>query len=121
MKKRLNECPVCGDELIIKEYECSRCGTQIRGSFENKKDVEGLTGDQFDLIKIFIRCYGNIGEFARILSISRPTAKARIHRLGESLGLKMNDTEKPPVADILDALEKDEISIDEAIVRIKGK
>ncbi len=121
MKKSISKCPKCGAKLFVREYECERCGTRIIGSFVNADKFAGLTVSQMELLRTFIATFGNIGEVAKILGVSRPTAKARIKALGESMGIKMNYYDGEIVSSVLTAIENGEISVDEAIERMKGK
>ncbi len=117
MKNFLTRCPKCGGRLVIRGYECETCGTQIRGVFS----VGGqISDEQMELIKLFISVYGNIGEFAKKLGVSRPTARARLRELGISLGLNM-DREEESSSEVLDALERGEISVEEALQKLKDK
>ncbi len=119
MKKSLSRCPKCGRRLFIREYECHRCGTKIIGEFEMFCVFEGLEQEYLEILRAFISTYGNIGEVAKILGVSRPTAKARIQQLGEALGIKMQSYEFESNLAILEAIEKGEISIDEALEKIR--
>jgi len=120
MKKSLLNCPVCSEKLHIREYGCANCGTKISGMFEMQSSIGELNATQMELLRAFIASYGNIGEVARILGISRPTARVRIRELGEAIGIPMQYSGESP-SGVLDALEKGEISVDEAIERMRGK
>ncbi len=121
MKKSMNSCPKCGARLLVREYECERCGTRIIGNFQNTDKFAGLTVSQMKLLHTFVATFGNIGEVAKILGVSRPTAKARIKALGESMGIKMNYYDGEVASTVLTAIENGEISVDEAIERMKSK
>ena len=117
MKNSLTHCPKCGGKLVDREYECETCGTQIRGVFS----IGGqISDEQMELIKLFISVYGNIGEFAKKLGVSRPTARARLRELGKSLGLNMDHGEESS-SEVLDALERGEISVEEAIQKLRER
>ena len=120
MSKELKYCPVCGSKLMITEYQCPSCGTKISGEFYPEESVIKLSDEQMEILKIFVASYGNIGEVARYLGVSRPTAKARIRQIGEALGAEPYEVERVSIKDVLDALERGEISVDEAVDRIKG-
>jgi len=120
MSKELKNCPVCGSKLMITEYQCPSCGTKISGEFYPEESAIKLSDEQMEILKIFVASYGNIGEVARHLGVSRPTAKARIRQIGEALGAEPYEVERIAVKDVLDALERGEISVDEAVDRIKG-
>ena len=119
MKKSLSDCPKCGEQLMISEYECSRCHTRVSGKFENTGIFGNLTPGQIELLKTFIVTYGNIGEVAKLLRVSRPTARHRITELGTDMGLTMSEEYNPEARMILDALEKGNISVEEAISKMK--
>ena len=118
MQKILGKCPGCGEKMVIREYECPRCGIHIRGNFQPVENSGYLAPEIMELIKIFGSSYGNIGEVATRLGVSRPTAKARITDLGRVLGVRVSETGKEEQDTILAALESGEISVDDAIEKL---
>ena len=83
-------------------------------------EFDYLSIEQLNFIETFIRCRGSIKEVERELGISYPTVRAKLDEVIESLGYLSKETKgKHENNDILDALEKGEISAEEAINKLK--
>jgi len=119
MKKSLERCPACNTYLEVTEYTCPRCRTKISGRFEQSKSELKLPKGFMNVLKLFITSYGNIGEVAKYLGVSRPTARIRIEQLGKALGITMRDREKTDALEILEYLDRGELNVDEALDKIK--
>jgi len=118
-KKIVSICPVCGGPLTITELKCSNCGTIIQGTFEFDRFM--LLDDlDKEFLTEFLKSRGNIKEVQARLDISYPTAKARLDRLLKNLGLYDESEEKMTKEEILERLEKGEITAEEAIELLKG-
>lgn len=66
----------------------------------------------------FLKARGNIKEVERLLKISYPTVKARLESLLASLGIK-EEASSDYQESILDAIDRGEIKVDEAIKLLK--
>ena len=65
-------------------------------------------------------CRGNIKDVEKELGISYPTVRAKLDEVINSLGYKSNSKNlKSSTSDVIEALEKGEISPQEAIERMK--
>ncbi|MDD3625705.1 MAG: DUF2089 domain-containing protein [bacterium] len=124
VKKVLNQCPVCGKDLYIKELKCDSCGTEYKGKFEIC-DICKLPQDQIDFIRIFIKNQGNIKGVEKDLNISYPTVKNKlaqvIRALGFEIQIEIEEAEEELVKErnkILSMLETGEISSDEALSKL---
>ena len=115
-----NECPVCGGELKIEKVSCTDCDMQMTGTFY-MLGFAGLTEKQLDFIKVFIKCKGNIKEVEKELGISYPTVKARLDEVAGALDVEIEDEGKQVNTDVLESLEKGELSVDEALNILKDK
>jgi len=119
MYKLLSRCPVCSNKLKAIRLRCNRCNTVIDNEFELSK-FDYLNTEQLYFIETFIRCRGSIKEVERELGISYPTVRAKLDEVIENLGYSAKETKvKQESKDILDALEKGDISVDEAISKLK--
>ena len=105
--------------MIIKELECPSCEVTIRGSFDTCPFCI-LTGDQLELIKIFLKSRGNIKEVERELGISYPTVRSRLDDIVRTLGFTPARPEVTPVMkeELLAKLESGEINADEFVRRL---
>ena len=117
-KKIVNVCPVCGGDLIITELKCPNCNTKIQGEFEFD-DFMKLDDEDKEFLVEFLRSRGNIKEVQGRLGISYPTAKSRLDRLLKNLKLYEEEKNSMSKEEILEKLEKGEITADEAIALLK--
>lgn len=116
--KVLNRCPVCSSKLLVKKLQCSKCSTVIENDFELSK-FDYLTTGQLEFVEVFLKSRGNIKDVEKALGVSYPTVRAKLDEVLTALGYR---TEKQEVKegesqnkDVLDALEKGDISPEEAI------
>lgn len=120
-KKHLTICPVCGGELEITELRCKSCGTVIRGRFQ-ACEFCNLNEDHLEFLRLFLKARGNLSEVAKRLGISHPTARQRLRELLYALGYKVEEAEEvSPDDEVIDLLERGEITVDEAIDMIKRR
>lgn len=120
-----HRCPVCDHEMKISKLTCTSCPTKIEGEFSSCKFCR-LPAEQLIFMEAFIKCRGNIKEVEKELGISYPTVRSRLDSVIEALGYgvdKEKDTENEKVnspeessrrQEILEALERGEISVQEA-------
>ena len=90
----------------------------IEGSFE-LPPLTRLTGEDQLFVMAFVRSHGSIKEMESQFGISYPTVKNRLNAISALLPfIEVN----PPSSrrDVLDLLERGEISADEAVQRMKG-
>lgn len=119
MHKVLSQCPVCSHQLTVQRLKCKSCQTVIENDFKLSK-FEYLSSEQLYFIETFIRCRGSIKEVEKELGISYPTVRAKLDEVIGSLGFNPKEQKSnKPTNDILDALEKGEISADQAINELK--
>ena len=118
----LNKCPICGGELIVKEYECLDCHTTISGEFKVEK-VFKLSQEKLDFLFDYLKLRGNLKELGNKMGVSYPTIRLRFDELLDELGIKAEketrEEEKKKIADILDAISKGEIKAKEGMEQIK--
>jgi len=125
MKPSLNKCPVCGDDLSVTRYHCDTCDTSIEGRFENSA-FPGLTADQIEFVKTFVRCEGKINRMEGELSLSYPTIRNRLQEVIRALGYEPGKDDSPEISDekrrqVLEDLEAGKISPDDAMRILRGE
>lgn len=116
--KIITKCPVCNSNLMVERLKCLKCGTVIENQFELSK-LSYLNKEQLKFIEVFLECRGNIKDVEKELGISYPTVRAKLDEVIMALGFSI---EKKPLVnstDIIDRLEKGEISAEEAINLLK--
>ncbi len=120
-KQSLSVCPVCGGQLKIVKYRCQSCGTEISGNFDICELCQ-LTSEQMEFLRVFLQTWGNFSEVARKLGISYPTVRQRYREILESLGYEVSDgeTEEIDVSELIDKLERGELSVDEVLEKLRG-
>lgn len=117
--KVLNRCPVCSSKLKITRLKCNQCGTVIENDFELSK-LSYLTAEQLNFIEVFIKSRGNIKEVEKELGISYPTVRAKLDEVVAALGYTVTrQKDMPSSKDIVDMLEKGEITAEQAVNMLK--
>ena len=117
MKKIPTICPACTSKLEITELKCKTCGTVLQGEFPINR-LLSLSEEDEKFLMAFLRSRGNIKEVQERLGISYPTVKNRLDKLLKAMGL-FNEVEGLKEKEILENLEKKEISVSEAVKLIK--
>lgn len=114
----ISKCPVCNGKLRAVKLKCSRCGTIIENEFELSK-FESLGDEQIKFLETFVMCRGNIKDVEKELGISYPTVRAKLDDVISALGYVV--VKKPAIesTEIIDMLEKGEISADQAVSMMK--
>jgi hypothetical protein len=111
--------------MMVTRLRCPTCETAVEGSFEIGKFAR-LSREQLEFIETFIKCRGNIKEVERELGISYPTVRGRLDNVIEALGYKVEHVPDEAAAqrlarrkEILDSLNKGEITSEEALKLLK--
>ncbi len=128
--KMPHRCPVCDHEMKISKLTCTYCPTKIEGEFSSCKFCR-LPAEQLIFVEAFVKCRGNIKEVEKELGISYPTVRGRLDSVIEALGYsgyKEKESENKKVnlheeslrrQEILKALERGEISAQEATLQMR--
>ena len=105
-----------GANFVVERVRMPETGIAIEGVFEMPK-LARLTADDQVFVMAFIKTEGVIKEMERVFGVSYPTIKNRLARIAGQLQLVENI---PPAQkqDTLDALERGEITAQEAIERL---
>lgn len=77
VREGLGACPLCADELLVREYRCRGCGLILRGAFR-RCEVCALPAELLHFVNVFLEAEGNFRSVERRLGISYPTVKARL-------------------------------------------
>jgi hypothetical protein len=107
-----------GADVEIERVRIKDSGIVLEGSFELPPLAQLTLEDQI-FITAFIRCGGSIKEMEELFGISYPTVKNRINGIASKLEfVEIN----PPASsnEILNQLDKGEISVEEAINKLGG-
>lgn len=113
------KCPVCSSKMYIQSLHCDRCNTTINGKFEFNK-FSKLGKEQLHFAEIFIKNRGNIKEIEKELGVSYPTVRKYLDSIIEELGYSVEkETNQVNKKEVLEKLEKGEISSEEALEMLK--
>lgn len=102
-----------GQQIVVERVRLAEKNIAIEGSFDLPQ-LARLSMDDQVFITAFVRTHGSIKEMERIFGVSYPTIKSRLTRIANSLEfVETNPT--PSKAEILERLERGEISAEDAI------
>ena len=116
-KRVISRCPFCGGDLAISRLTCQGCSTQIE-SVLSIPSFFRLPIDLQEFVYIFLRCRGSIRYVEKELGISYPTVCKRLDLVNQLLG---NTNASLSRNQILEQLERGEISVAEATQLLKGR
>ncbi|HWA04138.1 MAG TPA: DUF2089 domain-containing protein [Rhizomicrobium sp.] len=106
-----------GRPLVVERVRLADGGIAIEGQFDLPQLARLDAADQI-FVAAFVRSHGSIKEMERIFGVSYPTIKARLNRIGASLEFVETD-HGPSRSDILERLQRGEISAGDAIARLE--
>ena len=121
-KKQLHDCPICGSELRVKVLACPSCRTKIEGDFSPPESrLFSLSREDLEFVEIFVQSRGSIKEMEKALSVSYPTVRGMLDSVIGKLGYAIDRGVAPDKRrEILDRLDKGELSVGEATKLLKG-
>lgn len=117
MEKLSKECPYCEGELEIERLRCTSCNVAIEGKIGVPR-LARLSGEHREFIELFVRSSGSLKAVAEKLSISYPTVRNRLNKVIEALN-EEEEKDQDERRRILDALEAGNITVDDAVQRLK--
>ena len=108
-----------GEPILVERVRMAQRGIVIEGQFELPQLARLPLEDQVFIIA-FVRSHGSIKEMEQVFGVSYPTIKARLTRIANSLEFVETDP-APSRNEILDRLERGEISATDAIREMEAK
>ncbi len=105
-----------GATFTVERIKLQDSETAVEGSFELPRLATLATEDQV-FVMAFVQSHGSIKEMERAFGVSYPTVKNRLNRICDQLQLVEIET-VPPGGEVLDSLDRGEISAQEAIERL---
>ena len=110
-----------GAEVVVERVRLVESGIALEGEFE-PPPLSRLTGEDQVFVAAFVRCHGSIKDMEKVFGVSYPTIKNRLNRIGEQLPFVEMTPEVPtPAAELLDQLERGELSARDVIARLRKK
>ncbi len=122
MRKIIEKCPACQNEVIVTRISCTRCECEVTGQFQ-PTIFNHLTPESLAFVETFVRLRGNIKEMERELSVPYSTIRNRLDEVILELGFVPGAHIPPPEPpampgvsqqEILKRLESGEITPEEA-------
>jgi len=92
-------------------------GIAIEGDFE-LPPLARLSAEDQVFVAAFVRCHGSIKQMETYFGVSYPTIKNRLNRIGSQLEFVEIEAE-PERTEILDSLERGEISVEDALKKLQ--
>lgn len=102
-----------GAPLVVERVRLIDSDITIEGSFE-LPPLACLAAEDQVFVAAFTRSHGSIKQMEQLFGVSYPTIKNRLNRISEQLGF-VDVTAPQPRDEVLDRLDRGEISVDEAL------
>ena len=102
-----------GTPLVIERVRIPEKGISIEGNF-TLPELARLSLEDQVFVTAFLRSHGSIKEMEQVFGVSYPTIKARLNRIAGQLQFIETDP-SPSRAEVLERLNRGEITADEAI------
>ena len=110
-----------GEALTVERVRLRDSGVAIEGAFDLPPLAQLPAEDQV-FVAAFVRCHGSIKQMEKVFGVSYPTIKNRLNRIGERLPFAEIEpgTTPPSTTELLERLERGEITARDAIARMRG-
>ena len=102
-----------GQPIVVERVRLTGKDIALEGRFELPQLARLNMEDQV-FITAFVRSHGSIKEMEQVFGVSYPTIKSRLTRIANSLEF-VETNPQPSRAEILERLERREISAEQAI------
>ena len=115
-----------GAEVEVERIRLIGSGVAIEGRF-TLPPLAQLAGEDQIFVAAFVRCHGSIKQMEKYFGVSYPTIKNRLNRIGSRLAFVEIDPSPAEAAEgvstsaVLDRLERGELTVAQALDRLKEK
>jgi hypothetical protein len=115
-----------GDTVEIERVRLVKADLAIEGRF-TLPPLAQLSGDDQIFVSAFVRCHGSIKQMEKYFGVSYPTIKNRLNKIGAQLSFveieQAPDTDQPAqdASTVLDRLSRGELTVAQALERLKEK
>lgn len=110
------KCNSCGGSLAISELKCRDCDLTIHGTVDLPR-LARLSSEDREFIELFVLSGGSLKEVGKHMGLSYPTVRNRLDKVISNLK-QLDEDKRMARAQIIDALERGEISSDAALERL---
>ncbi len=108
-----------GAVFSVEKVRLKESGIGVEGDFE-LPPLGRLTMEDQVFVAAFVRCHGSIKEMEQLFGISYPTVKNRLnHIAGQLEFVEINPLSSR--GEVLALIDKGEISVEEALKRMRGE
>ena len=108
-----------GSPIVVERVRLIESDIALEGSFE-LPPMARLTMEDQIFVTAFVRSHGSIKDMEELFGISYPTVKNRLNRISQQL--EFVEINPPlPQSEILDKLDKGELSVDDALKKLRGE
>ena len=108
-----------GQPIVVERVRLTEKDIAIEGCFELPQ-LARLNMEDKVFITAFVRSHGSIKEMEQVFGVSYPTIKSRLTRIANSLEF-VETNPKPSRTDVLDRLQRGEISAQDAIKELESR
>ena len=115
-----------GAEIEVERVRLIGSEVAIKGRFA-LPPLAQLAGEDQIFVAAFVRCHGSIKQMEKYFGVSYPTIKNRLNKIGSKLAFVEIDPSPAEAAEVvttsavLDQLERGELTVAQALDRLKEK
>src|SRR6478672_6181209 len=110
--------------IEVERVRLVETGVAIEGPF-SLPPLAALAAEDQVFVAAFVRCHGSIKQMEKYFGVSYPTIKNRLNRIGSQLSFveieqgSENDSPAPTRGEVLDRLSRGELTVAQALERLK--
>ena len=108
-----------GAPLVVERVRLSGREVAVEGSFE-LPPLAALAAEDQVFVAAFVRSHGSIKEMERLFGVSYPTIKNRLNRISQKLDFVTVEP-VPSTNEALELLERGEITVEQAVERLRTR
>ena len=109
-------------EFTVERVRLTGKDIAIEGSFD-LPPLARLSAEDQVFVMAFVQCHGSIKQMERIFGISYPTVKKRLDSIASRFEFVISEPESigdEERSEVIDQLERGEITVDDAVERLSG-
>ena len=111
--------------IEVERVRLAESGVVIEGPFALPPLAQLAAEDQV-FVAAFVRCHGSIKQMEKYFGVSYPTIKNRLNRIGSQLSFVeieqgSSDTDPLTRTEVLERLSRGELTVAQALERLKEK
>lgn len=112
--------------IEVERVRLVETGVAIEGPF-TLPPLAQLSAEDQVFVAAFVRCHGSIKQMERYFGVSYPTIKNRLNKIGSQLSFveieqgSETDSRSSTRSDVLNSLSRGELTVQQALERLKEK